>query len=271
MADLYYLSMRSNAVCCVLGVNDVPLVVDSDGEGYVTDVPILLWLKPGENRLTAYLTWPDGVTYEPGKAELEASAYLHDPSQEAPTPLDTLASFSWPLPGVPEAYPFPFERPFVVSRPIATELWDRAEEIEELTDEDKREIVALVEKLRAAIDAKDAGGAYALQEFKYTEDAVAEGKPPERTREAVIEQYQWLFEQEHVRSDPLKLPQAQFRIVAGGQVVAVSRPNNVSAISIEQRIPAPPDEEGEEAFEEGLAFGIDVYVSRIDGVWTIVR
>ena len=271
MADLYYLSMRSNAVGCVLGVNDVPLVVDSDGEGYVTDVPILLWLKPGENRLTAYMTWPDGVPYEPGTAELEASVFLHDPSQEAPTPLDTLASFSWPIPGVPEAYPFPFERPFVVSRPIATELWDRAEVIEELTDEDKRQIVALVEKLRAVIDAKDAEGAYALQEFKYTEDAVAEGKPPERIREAVIEQYQWLFEQDHVRSDPLKLPQAQFRIVAGGQVVAVSRPNNVSAISIEQRIPAPPDEEGEEAYEEGLAFGIDVYVSRIDGAWTIVR
>jgi len=240
------------------GINDIPLVAEPKGEGIITDIPINYWLMPKNNRLTIKLFQPSEKPSDSGEAKVEAMIYIADPNSEFPKPGEVLAKFEWPGKGEPGTYPYILDMPFDITGPIYTSLWREAGRIESVTDEDKISILNLAEKLRRALLNKEAEKAYSLLEYRYTDEAWAENKDPERIRSVVIGQYHWMFGFGDLTADPLTIGNSEFAIVGDNRLVHVRHKNYHPAITLKHE-------------ESGHFFGIPVYAARIKGKWIIAR
>jgi len=254
---VYYLSVRWTHAASSVAVNGVPLVVDAAGGGIATDVPINLWLPPGENELSVFLRWPTHAPYEAGVAAGEAHAYLHDPSADVPTPALTLARFEWPPPVGPEVYPFTIRLPMPIKEPPPSEVWDQAEVLKELSEADRGALESLAADLIGGVRAGDAPRAFDLQEYKWRETARAEYKDFERVRKAGLEQLEWLAQRPGLRAEPLSTEDLVFDLAAGGRVALVTRSDARSPVLLED--------------DEGLVFELPIYAARLKGRWTLVR
>ncbi|HKB16719.1 MAG TPA: hypothetical protein VKF62_11685 [Planctomycetota bacterium] len=261
MRTTFFLSVEAAGVRIVAGLNDVPLLVGEEPGGIVSTEPVQVWLKPAGNRLTVELSWPPDRAFLKGTARAEVTVFVHDPSSEAPKPAKVLARFRWPVPGVEEEYPRRHEERVEdpIPDPPPTLLWKEAAPIGELGSKDRTAILALVKKLHSALARRAGEEAFSLLQYRYEEEARAEGKPLERVRRAILDTYDWMFGTgELVVFPPLDPHSARFRRVADDRLVLVDRKDGLAAVYFEN--PA-----------EGLAFGIPVYAARVRGEWRIAR
>lgn len=261
MPDFYILDVESTGALARIGVNGAPLALDATGEGQVITRQINEWIMPKDNALSVFLQWPPGKEYKSGVATAKAVVYRNDPGSPTakPAPEGNLAQFGWPARLLPEVYPFPFNVPFVVHDPPPALLWTQAEEIKELSAQDKTDIVALVAQLRAAILAGKPQDALALCQYKFDDVARANGGDLTRARQNAAVQLGVLCRLKEPASPVFDLRRAVFQIACKNKVVCVTS--------------GPADEPIvlREKDNTTSVFAIDVFVSRIKGVWTIVR
>ncbi len=257
MPELFYLQVVAEGAGSAVGVNDVPLVIDSDGGGISIVRPINEWLMPDNNRLSVFLHWPETRTYAAGLARVRASVFIGHPAAEWPQPLRVLADFQWPQPDQPEAYPYTFAAPLAVRPPPLTTLWRRATQLRAVEPPDRAALVALVERFRAALLGADPQAAFGLVAERFADDARAYGKDPDRVRDVVLTQYRELMSEPGRLSSPLELQTAAFDVVADGYLVRVTRGGTEPAIRIRTA--------------EDTHYGIDVYAAKLDGAWQLAR
>lgn len=256
MPQYFYLSVQSTDVGFEMGLNDVPVISDPQGRGVITDEPMNRWIRPEKNRFTLYLFWPPGKNYEPGLAEFKAKLFIADPNADVPQPAEELATFEWPPPE--EDYPHQYEEEIEIDDPPPQSLWSEAESVEELSERDEREILALVHKLHSHLTAGEAQGALEMLDYRYTEEARSEGKDPARIREVALQQYKWLMDRGALEGQMLQPEEAAFVLAADGQIVCVRRNDGRPPIVLDQP-------------EKNTRFSVEVYAARISDEWLIVR
>lgn len=255
----FYLHVRSEGPAIFAGVNDAPVVSDPDGQGVVTYRPVNEWILADRNRLTISMSWPNAKEFVRGQTRVEVSLFVANPEFEYPEPGIVLAQFNWPLPGVPEAYPFRFDPPVKIHQtPPPTTLSSRTQLIESITDPDRFEILRLVEAFREALLGNDPNAAFAFVQERYADEAIAYGKPVERNRAVVLKQYGELMSEPDRKSEPLKPASAVYDIVAGGRLVLINRAPAAPAIVIS-------------ANDGKVEYSIDVYAGKVDGKWRVLR
>jgi hypothetical protein len=253
----YYLSIKAASIAFRAGINQVPLRIDLQGQGHSSDTPLNAWLHPESNELTVDLFWPPRVPFQPGVASFSADVFLADPASAAPKPGTIVASLVFPQKGAPETYPFRAKLPLRIENPMKTLLWKEADTLNELTDQDRAELVKAAETLRQQIVAKNSDECFELLRYKSRDLARADYHEDLQEIENIDRsQLAWMLKEDPVQVQPFTAAIAAFEIVAHKQVVHVFRKDGEAAIQ----------------FTSGRRpFGMSLYFSRMHGQWHIVR
>lgn len=261
MTDRYYLFMRAQNVASITRLNHAIIAADLSGDGLVTAEPVDVWVKPERNLLEVELRWPQGREFSPGQASYEALLYIADPDCEYPQPGTELASFRWPAPMTTDREEhYPHRHAQFVFYPVVhnTRLWEEAEPLGELGEDDRQQIVQLVDRLRGALAGGQPEQVYQLLSYRYAEEARAEGKDEDRIRAAVLDGYQDLYSMDNLDFPPVDAAALHLDPHGDGLVVHVTREAHGPAVLA--RDPA-----------SGLTFGIPIFMARVGAAWTIVR
>lgn len=254
----FYLSVNSVNLITNFRINDVFILSDPNAKGIVSDEPINLWIKPKTNRFTVELDLPKSEELNPALGKVNAVLFISDPESEIPKPGKILTKFIWPIPDQESVFPYVFNGTFDVENPPDTYLWKDAEQIETLIDKDKEEMINKVNGLIDAFLKKDINRILSNLEYRFEEEARAEGKSAERIREVVTEQYNWMFGLGELTAEKLDNSNAVLKIVGDSKVVQINKNQYDPAIIIQNE---PSD----------LNFGINVFFAKIKGNWIIVR
>jgi len=247
-----YIKVELKDAISDISINGVPFIKNLDNDGFITTEPVNLWLKNGKNTLAYTIHSDDGNTgYSP---QVNALVFTHDNTQELPTPLNNLASISYSH-SEENTYPLTKTVEFNLNEKINTRLWDEAENITALSQQDKNEMMAIANSLASYV-LSDIKKAIDLQAYKIKEDALSEGKTIERLTDAATKSYEWLGSQKDLQIDNIDPSEINFNICGGGQLVNMMRSNNEDAIILES---------------DDMYFDIGLYFSKIQGKWTIVR
>ena len=255
----YYLSVKTKNVLSEIGINGAPLIKDLEGDGVITTEPVSTWLLHGNNNLTIKIK-PLDEENKNLSPTVEIILFLHDSASTVPKPKVIYAKYNYPdkennkekeikLP-VSESISFDFPSE------IGTKLWNEAETLKNISENDKNEIVELINNLENSLINKDISSAINLQEYKILDDSIAEKKSVERLEDATKKGYEWLNQQTGVVAKKLTLDTTKFIICCKQMVVYIARKTGEDAILLES---------------DDLYFDIPVYVSKIKNRWTIVR
>jgi len=247
-----YIKVELKDAISDISINGVPFIKNLDNDGFITTEPVNLWLKNGKNTLAYTIhSDDDNAGYSP---QVNALVFTHDNTQELPTPLNNLATISYSHDGK-ITYPVTKSVEFDLIEKVNTRLWDDAEKLTALNQEDKNEMLAIANNLAEYV-LSDTKQAIDLQAYKIKEDALSEGKTIERLTEAATKSYEWLRSQKDLKIDKIDPNEINFNICGGGQLVNMMRSNNEDAIILES---------------DDMYFDIGLYFSKIQGKWTIVR
>ena len=255
MTDFYYLSVNAKGIHTTVLLNDVPLVNLKDGSSIVTEVPVGGWLIPGLNTLNIIgraLPGSETIT-----GEVSVSVFQHDNSFDFPTAKKTYAALNFPLETsdlnqTVESVKLEFQ----FKEPTKIRLWKDAQVIIELTEKDKAEIMDLVNQFGQSVINGDIENAIFLQQYKINDDSLSEGTDAEEIKHAVKANYGWLKSQKGIRLHPHNKEHLNFSLMGNEKVVKITEQSDNEIIRLES---------------DELMFEIPVFVSKINGKWTIVR
>ena len=252
--EYYFLSVNATGLNAAIKINDLPVIILNEGTELMTEKMVASWLMNGENCLSAALiALPE---QEQIQGKIKATLFLHDNTKEEPTPQKILAEIVYPIPSLDNkpAKKASISQTFNFHR-ATTRVWQEAENIANLSEKDKSEIKLLINELQYAL-THDTKKAITLQNYKITEDALAEGKSPDQVIKATEVTYNWLAEQQNVT--PIKIEEKDLRYTIGGNnnVVFVSQSNLNHALQLEN---------------DDLFFEIPIYAAKINSTWTLAR
>lgn len=260
----YMLKVESIGARARIGLNRAPLAVDVSGEGQTLERPVGEWVLPPNpdekdnprNRLTVFLVWPPGVSFEPGKARVTAEVIEVAEGGVS----RTLASFSWPIASIPERYPFYVEVPFVLREAPKTRLFEEADVIEELTDDDRRQIWETLSKLRGMVcPMTDPKAAYEMTRYKHDDLGRALQKDLGAERDTAILQYGMLRHLKNPTIVPMTKDDMVTEVVSDKRVVYVTNGIDREAIELKETPETP------------FTYAFDIFMSRVGGKWIISR
>jgi hypothetical protein len=258
MANRHVLQHSSGGLSVIVGVNRAHNIVDV-GRGTTIILPINEWIMPENNELSIFLS-RSAVT-APTTPFADIHLFVADPRSRKNDPLTTLAKFIWPLPvPTPSILPFLGQLPFKVTDPPPCSLWREAEKIRNLSNNDRLEILKIVERFRQALEHRNVDDAYALSEYKFRDSAVADGISYNILESALKEDYREMLSTPDLKSEPLTQATAVFDLVCDEKVVFVSRGLGKEALRFES-----------ESGGRRRAYGIQLYFAFIKNRWVIVR
>jgi len=250
----YVLDVRTRAVAARLELNDVPRwdrpgkVVDSFS-GLVNP-----WIIPGRNSLRVMIDWPEGVSYEPGRAGLDLTL-LAQSTQPGSSESRVLARAEWPG-KAKEAYPASVALVFDVPEAPSSQLWPKAAPIK-LTPVVQSEIRFHATRLHAALEARNVDLACELLNFCSSDVARTLYRSPDAARATYRDMMADLLKSDSdVELQPFHMNELELHPVAGSRVIWVTGPDRAKPIQWRGI--------------EGSG-GMSLYAAPIDGAWTIVR
>jgi len=125
-------------------------------------------------------------------------------------------------------------------------------------DAAEQAIRAQVHRFRDTLNAKDLEAMVRTFAARDREDARAHGETPQQNEAAARADYQEMLAEPHWRMEPIHDERLQYHLVAGGRVVLVDYGDGRHVLTT---VPAP----------NGDVSAFDLYLSLINGQWTIVR
>jgi hypothetical protein len=255
MTDIYFLVVNSNNIYATVLLNDVPLVDLKDGSSIMNEIPVAGWLMPGSNALKIIARAKpevDRIT-----AEISASIYLHDSTSDVPKPLKTVATIKFSGEDSDfEKNEESVEITFEFSGEVKAKLWSEAETLSTISEKDKSVIISLVDGLGKAIINGEIDRAIDLQSYKIMDDALIEGSTPEEIEQAIKANYTWLKGQKGIELHKYNQREIEYTFMDKNKVVKLTRDGGEEILQLES---------------SDLFFEIPVFVSKINGVWKIVR
>ena len=265
----YYLKTAVKYIPAIFEINGVPIKVNTDDTGFEARIDYNNWLKPNKNIVRIILDEPSEKAYKLGRPSLNATLAAMDlDGRISNLEKDAvLAHFEWPNPDEPTEYPKVFEFEFDQiqdEHTVRTHLWSEAEPVNQLTEQDKQEILAVVQQIEQAIMVeKDPNNVISLLSYVFREDALARGNSFESLKEAVLEQYEWFMGLDGLVLRPLTLEEANFLLLADNTIVKVMRGDEENTVFIQEY----PEEDP----EDGRDIRMRLYFAKINGEWTAVR
>lgn len=253
--NIYYTKIEITNVTADIRVNDFPVAKHSDASGFEVEESINNLLVQGENSLSISLAPLNDAETIVGTVKVVV--YLHDNTSDFPKEKQRHIDFTYPS----EAFPAPQANlnqklVFELSDIPTLKLWNNTEKVTALTAADKSDILKIVNELEQSILTGAIDRAIALQDFKLTDDALAEGKSKAQIAEAVSFNYNWIAEQKPVAAEKLTPENISFELVANGRAVYVSKKSGSEAIELES---------------EELGFELPTFVAKTAAGWQIVR
>ena len=189
--DYYFISAKTYACGCLVGINQAPILKDFTGNGASIERSINSMLLEGKNILNISAFWPPEKNYQGGEAEVHAQVFLAKKGINMPTPENVLAELSFPNETAPEVYPRILEIEFEIknhTNPLLDDLVAK----EELTASDKKEITNTISKFAKANQSLDAERIWELGKRKYLAAALANGMS-ESTAKSNLEDQMKIF------------------------------------------------------------------------------
>ncbi len=275
MPKFFMLKIEKSTALLELTINGAPLVLPSRQGNLDTGESLNIWIKPGDNLLNVYLTWPDGLPYQPGlalcKLHLEALEQGQRMGDASP-----LADFVWPIPpptapslpavgGVPaeppaptEYYPYEARIHFQIDPADAppSRLWQEALPIP-WNDSQKQAIIQRVSLLHKALDQKDMKALLKFLDFKAVDAGGTHYMAADAARQSQQEFFDYLFSIKEWGMEPLEPENLDFHLLADDHVLLVSGSGMTPAL----RSSNP----------SGPKFSLPIYFALIHDVWLIVR
>lgn len=275
MPKFFMLKIEKSTALLELTINGAPLVLPSQQGNLDTGESLNIWIKPGDNLLNVYLTWPDGTPYQPNLAICKLHLEALEKGQrmgDAPP----LVDFVWPIPastapslaavgGVPaepsaptEYYPYEVAIHFDVVPTDAppSRLWQEAMPIS-WNDLQKQIIIQRVSLLHKALDQKDIKALMKFLDFKAVDVGGAHYMAADAARQAQQEFFEYLFSLNEWGMEPLEPGNLDFHLLADDHILLVS--DSGMAPALRSSNPSGPK------------FLLPVYFALIQDVWLIVR
>lgn len=254
------LDVAAAGVNCEVDLNDIPIFAHRGFEPAQQTAKIDNWALPGGNELTLR------IGRLPARGDMTASGkplpapkvtvVLRRTAPGADAATDRiLASFSWPTgQAVPLSLSTVWKQSIDLgSRPLWR--WARASATPVASPADRSEIMAQLRQIVAALEARDRPRTIEAQRLSISENAESMGLPPAEVlddyNEFLAERMSagWLVE-------PLAEAALEMRSAGGGRLIHVVAADGRPAISTDS---------------EAGYFGIDPWMAKLDGKWTLVR
>ncbi len=243
----YAVDVRPTTLAYSVRLNDWP-IADSPGvpQGQSTSTRVFTSIINGRNTLTIHIAQPKRpsprIPYfevRVRNAEGVVFTYVWDSTKaHAPLPIQIEAHF--------EAH---------VSHALWT--WQTGQKIT-LDAPTEQAINAQTRRLFDTLSAKNAKEASALFAVRTREDGVVSGIAPTQAEQQAHEEWVEAFASPHWRMDPVDYAHLRYTLLAQGKVVLVQRADGGDVL----RTVADPD---------GNVISYDIYLSLINGQWTIIR
>jgi hypothetical protein len=279
MPKFFMLKIEKSTVLLELTINDSYLVLSSRKSDINTGETLNVWIKPGDNVLGVYLTWPEEMPYQPGLAhcKLRLEALEEGQRMGDATPL---VDFVWPIPAKPapvavggalakpaepteppaptEYYPYEARLRFQVDPADAppSRLWQEAMLIP-WNDKQKQAVIQRLMLLHKALDQKDLKAVLKFLDFKAVDAGGAQHMTPDEARKSQQEFFEYLFSIDDWGMEPIDPENMDFHLLADDRILLVS--GNGMAPALRSSNPSGP------------RFLLPVYFALIQDVWLIVR
>jgi len=257
---LYYLKIKNTDCIMFAGINDL-FLVDSEMSGDVDiTYPVNEWILAGENKLSLLIDWPESEPFEPDKAKLEASLFIHDGVSNTPTPGETIIELNWPEPPeFPEEFPTTLQLPFEVESPPPHQFYEECANINQLTFSDRESIINITNTLRSAILSADTETLEDLLSYRYLDEARAQYKGGDGLLTTVVQQFTGLGDMlGQFDVSEVSIEQASFELLYNNRLVK---------LMIDKRHPLLIYADS----RQYLFAGVGLYFGRVEGKWCIVR
>ncbi len=203
----------------------------------------------GANHLAATIAAPPGGK----KADLVGTAMVLIQKDDA-----TVFALKWKADATPpQPLPIHKELTFESGTHFGPRVWQSAPQIT-LDTATKQTIRAQIHRFHDTLDAKDLDGMVRMFAVRDREDALSHGEAPQQNAIAAREDYQEMLSRPHWRMEPVHDDHLQFYLIADKRVVLVDYGPDSGVLE------TVPDASGD-------VNGFHLYLSLVNGQWTIVR
>jgi len=240
-----------------LFLNDI--LIDSDPDGVFKKRNLLCnqFVTDGVNRVRMEISIPNPPDL-PKEMKLTIALYqLTDQqisSNQLPEPLLQLE-----FPGkTSPSFPASLEGEVAIASGLGRWEWEDSDTIESIEKEDVAAISTLLKKLHIALSDKNLPAIQSLMELKTREMALAYHIPLATRVSDQEEFFKGIFNDTQFTMNPLSLDQLQIDPMAGNRFFVLERKDGKGLLESAE-------------LTEGYSFSLPVSVSRINGIWTIVR
>ncbi len=240
-----------------LFINDVEIHNFTPEQNQISCNDIHYWLMPGENSISISIENVPNIVNE-GMSPLYACSLHGMTSMNLPDESNCL----WKIevldlesdPPLSLHYKFDFTSLQVPS----SDLWRKAETIDFLPEVEQEQILLLKNKLVNAFEQGKSDDVMGIYEYVLNEEASMDNKELRESKMLVNEELSYLSEM--AKEGYIKFEQANgyyFNHLAGNRVVQLCSDSGGPAIRM--------------CDDEGESVGINIYASKIDGEWNLVR
>jgi hypothetical protein len=243
------LRLRARGLAIDAGLNDAPLVRCDHGNGIDAIVRVGMWVMPEGNLLTCVVAPIERPSVAP-RIEILVGV------ERAPSP--PLVNVGW---SVPLTHPFEVFRlavPFECIEPTGARLWTDVPDPIELDDDAIHEIRLVCRDYHHALTRRDLDKIERIVQFRTDDFSRVFGGDPAERRTRVREEFASVTEVPGFSLMDVDFDETRVSSCAAGRVFHVSCRDGselIRALRPDGREPTP----------------MQVYVSRIDGIWRIVR
>jgi len=258
MAVIFLLQIEKQGLLGRVLLNGVPVRIWSDpGRADVGD-PVNAWVRPGRNVLELQLNRAPENDLAAADPRLRLTLTRLDQPDSGPSSSRPLLTYVLPPEdGAPVTWPLRDGRSLTIDDAPPSDLWPRLAPVA-LDDAARAGVMALVDRLQAALNARDLNLLSRLLQYKAVDVARCFGYPTTQALPSQARFFGDLMQDPDWGMQPYGPDELQLHLVAGDTMVWVTRPGFAPALRS-----APT--------ADGLSLELPLYIAHIGGNWWVVR
>ncbi len=252
--ERYFLRVEMRGVIASISLNGAPIISSEDTDLMTSTEPLNIWLHKGQNILSYRVLSAEAEKNTP-LPMISASLFLHDEKSEVPLAKKEIALINYNY-SRSDHYPLQNNTVFEFSGALKTRLWQDAEELGEITQNDKNEIQGLIDALSSSVISGDIEKSLDLQKYMIRESALAEGHTFDALEKAVRSNFEWLTTLKDVSVSAYDKNKLRYTLCGANRLVYIADENNKDVLrfsSVE------------------ADFDIKIYMAKINGHWIFAR
>lgn len=258
MRDYFYISIEASGLHASVEINGFEAIAHDEGFSLVSSSPIDYWLSNEANSIVVDI---EPLTNgEKISGDLSIEIFKHDPKYDVPTP--GVSYWKFDLSNEPDVIGkvpvFKKTSELLIKHTLGSQLWSDAEVVKNVSTSDKKEILSLIQTLETAILSKNTKLIINSFEYKIAEDARINKKTLSAAKELAENEFSGMFS-----GGDFEIPRKfsteimHLKKSADSKILSVVDLDRKSALQF--------------VIDDEYEISIDIYVSKINGEWKIVR